>query len=175
LSSHNIVLHKIVGDYKKSFKSILTQLNEVGIDIKGYPLSHIGMRTETVAEYEAFREQLKPLSHGWVENIHNGRPIGKFDLRKPLLLESCFEVSLIELMPPKPDKFYPTGIEHWGVVIGKELKKFAETYADILSGQQDQGPYCQPFFIKFPDEKRMKFYDIGLKDVVEKEGGIFRK
>jgi predicted metalloenzyme YecM len=173
MSGIDAILGEVLGDYHDAFKSILIQLQKNGINIDGCALSHIGLRTATVEEYEDFKQKLKPLCAGWVENVHNGRPIAKLDLHFPILLDGGFRVSLIELMPPKPDKIYPTGIEHWGVVIGAQLEEFGQKHEHTLTGRQDQGPYCQPFFITFTDGKRVKFYDIGLKEVVEKEGGVF--
>ncbi len=167
------VLNTTLGDYATWFEDVLRQMTEVGMSVKGSRLSHIGLRTATNDEYVEFRDQLLPLCSGCVENVHNGRPIAKLLLRKPLQLPHGFEVSLIELMPPKPDKDYPTGIEHIGVVIGDDLDAFAEHHAAVLSGRQDQGPYCQPWFITFTDGKRVKFYTVGLKEVVELEGGVF--
>lgn len=167
------VLNTTLGDYAAWFEDALRQMTEAGMSIKSKPLSHIGLRTATNEAYRDFRDQLLPLCSGCVENVHNGRPIAKLLLRKPLQLSYGFKVSLIELMPPKPDKDYPTGIEHIGVVIGDGLDAFAEQHKDVLTGQQDQGPFCQPYFITFADGKRVKFYTVGLKEVVELEGGVF--
>jgi hypothetical protein len=49
------------------------------------------MRTATLEEYVAFREKLKPLCQGWVENIHNGRPIAKLNLETSIHLDRGFK------------------------------------------------------------------------------------
>lgn len=167
-------ISSLIGDYKTFFSDTLTQLRDRDISIAGYPMSHLGVRTETIDEYEKLREQIKKLCISYVENEHNGRPISKLLLREPLILPEDFSVSLIELMPPKLDVPYPSGLEHCGVVIGEHLEQFAEEHKSSISGRQDQGPYCQPFFINLENGKRIKFYDVSLKDVVEKEGHMFR-
>ena len=166
-------MERLIGNYKLFFSDILTRLELLRVDITGYPMSHLGVRTATVKEYERLRDEIKKFSASFAENEHNGRPISKLLLCESLLLPGGFIVDLIELMPPKPDVWYPSGLEHCGIVIGEKLEEFAMRHKDVISGRQDQGPYCKPYFITFENGKRVKFYDISLKDVVEKEGHVF--
>ena len=57
--------------------------------------------------------------------------------------------------------------------MGSGLKDFENANKNVLTGVQDQGPYCQPAFIVFDDDTRVKFYEYGLKEVVELEGNSF--
>lgn len=164
----------LIGNYETFFVDTLERLKSAEIDIHGYPLSHLGVRTETFEEYEGLRDEILEYCESYVENEHNGRPISKLLLRESLKLPEGFEVDLIELMPPKPSRDYPLGIEHVGVVVGSDLEEFADQHKDALSGRQDQGPYCKPYFVTFDNGKRVKFYDLSLKDVVEKEGNNFK-
>ncbi|MBI4118167.1 MAG: VOC family protein [Parcubacteria group bacterium] len=166
-------MEELIGDYKSFFQDIVSRLKGLGIDIAGYAISHLGVRTTTFEAYERLREDIKKHCVSYVENEHNGRPISKLLLREPLSLLNGFRVDLIELMPPKPNVPYPPGLEHCGIVIGDTLEEFARIHKDAMSGRQDQGPYCQPYFITFDNGKRVKFYDLSLKDVVEKEGHVF--
>ncbi|MBI4121215.1 MAG: VOC family protein [Parcubacteria group bacterium] len=163
----------LIGDYESFFADILARLKGLGVDVSGYLMSHLGVRTETVEEYERLREEIKKFCVSYVENEHNGRPISKLLLRESLPLPGGFSVALIELMPPKPGHPYKSGLEHCGIVIGKGLKVFAEKHKAVMTGRQDQGPLCKPYFITFDNGKSVKFYDISLKDVVEKEGHVF--
>ena len=167
-------MENIIGNYEVFWSDIYNRLKEFDIDITGCDLSHLGVRADSFELYEQMREKLMQFCSHYCEGVHNGRKIAKLVLKNPLILEGGFSVSLIELMPPKPNRNYKTGLEHAGVVIGKSLDRFAHKYRDKLTGRQNQSPICQPYFIKFDNEKRVKFYDISLRDVVEGEGQIFK-
>jgi len=166
-------IKEIIGEYEAFFVDIFDRLQKLSIDISGYPLSHLGIKIASFEEYEHIRDQIKEHSAGFAENEHNGRPIGVMQLRIPLELPNGFSVDILELMPPKPGSNYPTGLEHLGVVIGAKLEEFGATHQSIITGRQDQSPICKPFFIAFDNGKRVKFYDLGLKDVIEQEGKVF--
>lgn len=64
-------------------------------------------------------------------------------------------------------------LEHVGIVVGETFDEFIAKHKAALTGQQDQGPYCQPVYITFDNNMTVKFYRWSLKDVVEKEGREF--
>jgi hypothetical protein len=59
-------------------------------------------------------------------------------------------------------------------VVGDSLDDFVAHHRAVVTGIQDQGPYCQPAFVVFADGLRAKFYRYSLKKVVELEGREFR-
>ena len=65
------------------------------------------------------------------------------------------------------------GLEHVGIVVGDKFSDFGKLYADIFSGQQDQGEFCKPYFITFPDHTNVKFYRYSLQKVCMLEGKRF--
>jgi predicted metalloenzyme YecM len=162
-----------LGDYQVFFNRILQNLDNLGISIQAYPLSHLGYRTKTLEQYQIVLRQLLKHSAFFAENIHNGRNIAKLMLKEALILQNNFRVSMIELMPPKPDREYDEGFEHCGVVLGNDFDQFNRKYKSVLTGQQDQGPFCQPTYIRFVDGSRVKFYHYSLKRVIQLEGGVF--
>lgn len=163
----------ILGDYRAFFADLKARLAAVGIEIRGRRLSHLAFRTATRAEYLDVRERLRPLCSGEVENVWNGRPIGKLLLARPLEVAAGFFVPLIELIPPEHRQPFPMGLEHLGVVIGEDFDAFCEQHHAVLTGWQDQGPYCQPAYVTFGNGRSVKFYRHSLKDVVEMEGRPF--
>jgi predicted metalloenzyme YecM len=163
----------IIGDYRSFFADLRKRLKGVGIDITGRALSHVAFRTATVAEYEHVQEQLREFCIADVENVWNGRPIDKLLLRESLSLDQNVEVSLIELIPTPHQRDYPMGLEHVGVVIGETLEDFVKNHEAVLTGRQDQGPFCQPAYITLENNRTVKFYRYSLKDVLEKEGRLF--
>lgn len=53
------------------------------------------------------------------------------------------------------------------------LEAFRERHADVISGQQDQGPFNQPLFISLGAGRMVKFHQRSLRDVAELEGQRF--
>lgn len=163
----------ILGDYRAFFADLRARLSAAGIDIAGCPVSHLAYRTATVDEYLRARDRLRACCVAEVENVWNGRPIGKLLLARPLELDGEFAAPLIELIPPPHRQAFPMGLEHVGIVIGGHFDAFCKTHDAVLGGQQDQGPYCQPVYITFANGRTVKFYRHSLKDVVEMEGRPF--
>jgi predicted metalloenzyme YecM len=162
-----------IGDYRSFFADLMRRLEVAAIEVAGCAISHLAFRTGTVPEYEQAREQIRRFCTADVENVWNGRPIDKLLLREPLQLATDTEVSLIELIPPPHQRDYPMGLEHCGIVIGETFDDFTREHEAVLTGRQDQGPFCQPAFITFGNNRTVKFYRYSLKDVVEKEGRQF--
>jgi predicted metalloenzyme YecM len=167
------MLKDIIGDYILFYNRIVSNLSKISIDISPYNLSHLGYKTASLEDYIVIRDQIKKYCLSYVENVHNERPISKLLLSEPITITGNKIFNLIELMPPKTGKIYPNGLEHLGVVIGEDLEKFTSKYKNCITGKQDQGPYCQPYYVRFEDGLRVKFYKYSLKKVVELEGISF--
>ena len=65
------------------------------------------------------------------------------------------------------------GLEHIGIVVGETFADFGMLHAGKFSGQQDQGEFCQPYYITFPDDTNVKFYRYSLQEVCIREGKNF--
>lgn len=162
-----------LGDCSAFYKQQIARLRGLGIDASAYEVSHVAFRTETLEEYMRVRDALEPQCTANVENAWNGRFISKLLLRKPLVLAPRIGASLIELIPPIHQNEYRMGLEHIGFVVGDDLEDFGVKHRAAITGRQDQGPFCQPFFIRFADKTNVKFYRHGLKRVCELEGRRF--
>ena len=164
---------QILGGYADFYAQQAQRLLQLGIDVRGLNVSHLAYRTETVDEYLVVRQQLEPICSANVENAWNGRPISKMLLREPLPLAPTVSTSLIELIPPVHQSIYKMGLEHVGIVVGENFEEFGQLHQHTFTGQQDQGPFCQPYFITFPDHTNVKFYRYSLQDVCVLEGKRF--
>lgn len=164
---------EILGDYTQFYAMQAERLIELGIDIVGLEVSHLAFRTETLEEYLIVRQKLELICSANVENTWNGRPISKLLLREPLRLSQDATTSLIELIPPVHQSVYKMGLEHVGIVIGEKFSDFGKLYSHNFSGQQNQGEFCQPYFITFPDHTNVKFYRYSLQQVCLLEGKHF--
>ena len=164
---------ELLGDYTEFYAAQAERLQTLGIDIDGFEISHLAFRTETLSEYLALRQKLERLCSANVENTWNGRPISKLLLQEPLQLSRNATTSLIELIPPVHQSLYKMGLEHVGIVIGETFADFEKLHFHTFTGQQDQGEFCQPYFITFPDHTNVKFYQYSLQKVCLLEGKRF--
>jgi len=164
---------EILGDYTEFYTLQAERLQKLSIDIGGLEVSHLAFRTETLAEYLVVRQKLESICSANVENIWNGRPISKLLLQEPLQLSRSATTSLIELIPPVHQSDYKMGLEHVGIVIGESFADFGKLHLHKFTGQQDQGQFCQPYFITFPDHTNVKFYRYSLQKVCILEGKYF--
>ena len=162
-----------LGDYKAFYAMQAKRLYHIGINIQGLEVSHVAFRTNTLEDYRIVRQKLETICSANVENIWNGRPISKLLLKEPLVLAAGTATSLIELIPPAHQHIYKMGLEHVGIVIGDAFEEFGRRHARQFTGQQDQGPFCQPFYITFPDHTNVKFYRLSLQQVCILEGKRF--
>lgn len=167
------MLGDLIGDYGGFFADQVARLADIGIDVSGYPVSHLAFRTETLEEYLILRDRIESVSRANVENQWSGRPISKLLLDAPLVLGSSHSVDLIELIPPVHRPGHPLGLEHIGFVAGTGLEVFARRHEAVLTGRQDQGPVSQPLYVTFDNGTTVKFHQLSLHDVVIAEGRKF--
>lgn len=163
-------IEDLIGDYRAFFSDLLYRMKESGIHINDMPMSHLLYRTTTPPEYETLRDELIKHCSEFVETQFNGRAVSILILKKPLLLEDGFSVSMIELPAPRPEHIYPSGLESIGVIVGKKLPEFIKQHEHVLTGVKDHGQHCQPAFITFDNDKTSKFYDISLREIVILQG-----
>jgi len=163
----------ITGDHTAFFRLQRQRLAALGIDIAGFGVSHLALRTASYDDYLAVRGALEAYSTANVENVWNGRPISKLLLAEPLPLDDGFATRLIELLPPPHRAQYRMGLEHLGLVVGDTVDEFADRHRGVLTGQQHQSEICEPYFVTFEDHTNVKFYRHSLHDVVVAEGRRF--
>jgi predicted metalloenzyme YecM len=143
---------------------------DLGMDVTGYPVSHVAVRTRTWLDYARLRGQMERLSTANLENVWNGRPISKLMLREPVPVAPGAGVPLIELIPPFHQRVYRMGLEHIGFVVGDDVDDFSRRHRNVLTGQQFQSPICEPYYVLFPDYTHVKFYRWSLAEVCKREG-----
>lgn len=169
----NMALTDVIGDYNEFFSRKNSQLLDVGIDISGCELSHLAYRTATYDEYLVKRDEIEAHCKSNIENVWNGRPISIMQLTEELDLGAGFRVSVIELIPPVHRRVYQMGLEHVGVVIGKDVDEFSRTHRNELTGQQFQSEECEPYYITFfQDFTMVKFYQMSLLDICKRQHGL---
>ena len=168
-------IKNIIGDYETFIGDLISQLDRLSIHINDMSISHINYRVETDSQYENMRDLLKTFCKEFVETQFNGRAVSILQLKNPLHVSKSHSIPIIELPAPRSVHTYLRGLEHLGLVVGKDLPEFKLKYQNILTGEKDRRPYCFPAFITFSDGKTAKFYDRSLKDVVLMQGWAFEK
>ena len=165
-------LADIIGDYDAFFLRQLGRLEERGINIDGCELSHFAYRTETYEEYLSQREKIEEHCKSNIETVWNGRPISIMQLATPRNLSRGFVLPTIELIGPVHRRVYPMGLEHVGVVVGKDVDEFSRVHREHLTGQQFQSKECEPYYVTFfEDFSTVKFYDQPLVRICELQHG----
>ncbi len=167
-----MTMREIIGDYRGFYTLQCQRLNDVGIDISGYELSHLAIRTRTGKEYLQIRDAIEQYCSSNIENVWNGRPISIMQLQEPLRLGDEVSVGVIELIPPVHRRVYKMGMEHLGVVVGGTVDAFSRQHRDALTGQQFQSKECEPYYVTFfEDFSMVKFYDNSLLRICESQHG----
>lgn len=157
---------------KRFYLRQIERLQGLGIDARGYSVSHLAVRAPTWREYLSVRDALEDVASANVENVWNGRPISKIVLAVPLDL-GLQDVELIELIPPFHQRVYAMGLEHVGLVVGPDLEDFVERHAGVLTGRQFQSATFRPAYRLFEDYTHVKFYERSLKEECVREGARF--
>jgi predicted metalloenzyme YecM len=164
---------EIIGDYRAFAAMQHDRLLARGIDITGYPLSHIAVRVADWDLYVHQRTLLERHATATAENVWNGRPISKIVLAEPLEVLDGTPVSLIELIPPVHQRVHRMGLEHLGVIVGEDVDAFSRTHRAALTGQQFQSHGFEPYYVLFEDFTHVKFYRISLYDGCVGQGTRF--
>jgi len=163
----------IIGDYRAFVAQQHARLLARGIDIRPYPLSHLGVRVAEWDQYVHVRTLLERHATANLENVWNGRPMSKILLVTPLEVLDGTAVPLIELIPPVHQRVYKMGLEHLGVVVGERVDDFSREHRAALTGQQFQSAVNEPYYTLFEDFTHVKFYRRSLYDVCVLEGARF--
>lgn len=165
---------EILGDATAFFDGQHTQLNQLGIDIRGCAISHLAYRATSSQQYLDLRTELEKGCTANVESQWKGRPISKILLREPMDLGDGFTTNLIELIPPPHRRQLKTGFEHTAVVIGDHVEDFAARHRHALHDQPRDGRLREPFYIRHDaDGSITRFLRLSLFELVVNDGFRF--
>jgi len=163
----------IIGDYRAFTEQQRDRLLTRGIDISPYELGHLAVRVPEWDQYVHVRTLLERHVVANTEGVWNGRPMSMLLLAEPLRVLDGKEIPLIELIPPVHQRVYKMGMEHFGVVVGEEVDAFSREHREVLTGQQFQNEWNEPYYVLFEDFTHVKFHQRGLREVIELQGGTF--
>lgn len=163
----------IIGSYRAFAAQQRDRLLARGIDIAPYELSHLAFRVPEWDQYLHVRTLLERHAVANAEGVWNGRPMSMLLLAEPLQVLDDKAIPLIELIPPVHQRVYKMGMEHVGVVVGEEVDAFSRRHREVLTGQQFQNQWNEPYYVLFEDFTHVKFHRRPLRAVIELQGGTF--
>jgi predicted metalloenzyme YecM len=164
---------ELIGDYRAFTALQRDRLATRGIDIAPYGLSHLAVRVPEWDQYVHLRTLLERHAFANRESLWNGRPISLILLTEPLRVLDDQLIPMVELIPPVHQRVYKMGMEHFGVVVGKEVDAFSRQHRAALTGQQFQSAANEPYYVLFEDFTHVKFHRRSLREAVEMEGRTF--
>lgn len=167
------MIETVIGDYEGFVRGLIREALSKGLRLDGYEIDHLGFRVDTVEEYEVIRDRLTPLSSELATTVHNGREFSIFKLKEPLIVDH-YEIPVVELPTPSPNKAFPRGLEHAEMVIAPNFKEFCDVNSDRLQFDADMTPPNATAYIVTPGDKKLKFHAITLYEAVGLQGGSFR-
>lgn len=163
----------LIGDYRAFAAQQRDRLLARDIDIAPYALSHLAFRVPEWDQYVHLRTLLERHAFANRESLWNGRPISLILLTEPLRVLDDQLIPMVELIPPVHQRVYKMGMEHFGVVVGKEVDAFSRQHRAALTGQQFQSAANEPYYVLFEDFTHVKFHRRSLREAVEMEGRTF--
>jgi uncharacterized protein len=161
-----IEITNILGDVNGFLEKAFSHLNEVGVDVGEYEMTHLCYRVATEEEFWAKKEGLSRVGNLISNVLAEGRPYLVYKLNDPIIYrEHC--VSLIALPYPKTNNTYPTALQHVAFLMKEEistlLDKYPNTEFDILELARASHPELK---LRFHDLV-VKFHNLSLEDLAQ--------
>lgn len=167
-------IEKILGNVTSFVNEILEKLRKTGLDIDDFEIDHLCYRVENIQQYNKMKKEMMKFTKAYSEKIHHGRHFSHFILKKPLKI-GTYEINVLELPSPKPDRHFKKGLEHLEMVVGSKFNEFVKKNSALWSGRDDSGPFNQPVFITFENGISVKFHQFALVDVLKMEKAKFNE
>ncbi len=147
----------LLPDYQKFLDLVFTNLSSVKIDITGFFIDHIAMRTHSIADYQKYLTEYSVGNKLIGVNIVRDRPIAIIKFNNPLIFKS-YTIPFFELMAPAGDFAHPNGLEHVEIIVPDldELhKKYPQVEFDLKSRDRKINP---ELILRFPNHANVKFH-----------------
>lgn len=156
----------ILGDYENFIKRILGKLDELGIDVSGLNMDHVGYQASSDDDYDKLKIEFDAIGERVSEAVVGGRRVGIYKLNKALCFRQYVNTA-IELIAPKEGQVCPSALEHVEFVIDS-FENFMKKYPDI---QWDTSAISQPDFpmikLKLGKDLQVKFHLTPVLEIVK--------
>ncbi len=107
------------------------EIEKIGLDLKNYPLDHLGFSATSKEQYETRRDDFLTISSLIREHIVSGRRVAVFRLNTKIKYRQ-YEIEALELVEPKNDEVNPVdGFEHAEFTIDVPFEEIVNKYPGI--------------------------------------------
>ena len=148
---------------------LFAKLSDLGIDISGYVMDHVGYQCSSDADYDKLKTSFSEVGELLDENIVGGRRVALFKLRESVPYKQ-YQINAVELIAPKEGQVCPSALEHVEFVISEQFDTFVARYPTL---QWDTSAVNQPMFpmVKLPlgDGLQVKFHYEHVFDIVARK------
>lgn len=156
----------ILDNYQLFIRSLLSKLQELGIDVSNLVMDHIGYQASSDEDYDKLCLEFDKLGEKVRESIVGGRRVGIYKLNQPLHYRQYINPA-VELVAPKSGQVCPSALEHVEFVIdsfGSFMKKYPDVNWDITDISQPDFPMIK---LKLSDYTQVKFHLTPVLQIVE--------
>lgn len=158
----------ILDNYGNFIKRILDKLDELGIDVSGLNMDHIGYQASSDEDYDKLKVEFDAIGKRVSEAVVGGRRVGIYKLNEPLHFRQYVNTA-IELVAPKAGQICPSALEHVEFVIDG-FENFMKKYPNI---QFDTSAINQPDFpmikLKLDENLQVKFHLTPVLEIVKSQ------
>lgn len=155
----------VLDNYENFIKKILDKLGELGIDVSGLNMDHIGYQASSNEDYDKLKAEFDAIGKRVSETIVGGRRVGIYKLNKSLRFRQYVNTA-IELVAPKEGQVCPSALEHIEFVIDG-FENFMKKYPGI---PWDTSAISQPDFpmikLKLGKNLQVKFHLTPVLEIV---------
>lgn len=159
----------ILGDVHEFLDKAFSHLNEAGVDVSRYEMTHLCYRVATEREFQSKKEELLKVGTLISEVLAEGRPYLVFKLDHPID-HLKHTVSLIALPCPKPNNLYSTGLQHVAFLIKENLSTLLNLYPQIEFDTLELNRTSHPELKLRFAELVVKFHNLTLEDLAQQAG-----
>lgn len=155
-----------LGDVNGFLDTAFSHLEEAGMDVSGYEMTHLCYRVATEEEFLSKKKALGEMGDLISDVMAEGRPYLVFKLHEPIVYRE-HTVSLIALPFPKTNNSYSTGLQHVAFLMKEDISTLLSKYPGIQFDTLELNRVSHPELkIRFPDLV-VKFHNLSLEDLAK--------
>src|SRR5579872_7503362 len=159
-------MNDIIGDYTQFLATILSDLQEKGINLEGEIIDHLAYRCVSETNYEQMKEKLDTVATRAFERTFNDRHISIYRLSKTLDYDD-FQIPDLELMSYREGDKFKEGLEHIEVVVNDPLS-LPNEYPDLQWTVVPDRTINKEVFITM-GKYAVKFHSLPVEEAITKQ------
>ena len=134
----------IFENYELFLNKTYSGLQEIGLDVTGLVLDHVGYQTSSAQDYETKKEELLRIAVLRSENLLGGRRVGICQLNEPLTYKEQV-INAVELVEPKEGQVCESRLDHTEFITPITFDEMMTKYPNV---NWDTSAKARPEFAK---------------------------